>query len=187
MPPTVTIRPATESDLPALLSLLLTSFRQFPLFAFLYAPLDTDLSTAKDTIFFWRRRLLLELLDPGASIVVAELADAEGVVGRERGREGEEGERQMTDVERESWRMLDWIGAQGELSQESWATPGCAVVGFAIWNVRVGHAAGAGERERLAGPAVDFRTVLRGNVFSMRCWFLGIWCLGGFWGPLTDF
>jgi hypothetical protein len=171
-PPTITIRPATESDLPALLSLLLTSFRQFPLFAFLYAPLDTDLSTAKDTIFFWRRRLLLELLDPGASIVVAELAEAEGVVGRERGRGGE-GERLMTDVERESWRMLDWIGARGGLSQGSWARPGWAVVGFAIWNVRVGHAAGVGERERLAGPAVDFRTALRGNVFFIQ----GIWCL----------
>jgi hypothetical protein len=164
MPPTITIRPATEPDLPALLSLLLTSFRQFPLFAFLYAPLDTDLSAAEDTIFFWRRRLLLELLDPGASIVVAELADAEGVVGR-----GGERERQMADVQRESWRMLDWIGARGGLGQESAAGPGWAVVGFAIWNVRVGHAASADERERLAGQAVNFRTALRGNVFFLRC------------------
>jgi hypothetical protein len=169
MPPTITIRPATESDLPTLLSLLLTSFRQFPLFALLYAPLDTDLSAANDTIFFWRRRLLLELLDPGASIAVAELADADGVPGRGRGR----GERQMPDVERESWRMLDWIGARGGLGQESAAV----VVGFAIWNVRVGHAAGAGERERLAGPVVGFGTALRGNVFFVRGWFLGIWCL----------
>lgn len=69
----------------------------------------------------------------------------------------------LSSVERESWRMLDWINAQGELSQASRTTPGCLVVGFAIWNVRVGHAAGVAERERLAHRAVDFRTALRGD------------------------
>jgi hypothetical protein len=87
MPPNPTVRPATESDLPALLSLLLTSFRQFPLFSFLYAPLDADLSAARDTVFFWRRRLLRGLLDPRVSIVVAEVAEGE-VLERGRGRGG---------------------------------------------------------------------------------------------------
>jgi hypothetical protein len=169
MPPTPTLRLATESDLPALLSLLLTSFRQFALFRFLYAPLDTDLSAAKDTIFFWRRRLLLEVLDPGAEVVVAEVEED---LGRE-GRPGisvarEDGQQQqqlvgLADVEKDSWRMLDWITARGELSQASQTTPGSLVVGFAIWNVRVGHAASIAERERLAPRAMDFGTALRGK------------------------
>jgi hypothetical protein len=163
MPPATTIRPATESDLSALLSLLLTSFRQFPLFAFLYAPLDADLSAAKDTIWFWRRRLLLELLDPGAEIVVAEVEEDPRKKERPDALVGNGQLQQLNSVERESWRMLDWINAQGELSQVSTTTPGCLVVGFAIWNVRVGHAAGSAERERLAPHVADFRTALRGE------------------------
>ena len=163
MPPTITVRSATESDLPALLSLLLTSFRQFPLFAFLYAPLDTDLSAAKDTIWFWRRRLLLELLDPGAEIVVAEVEEDPSRKEKPDASARNGQLQRLSSVERESWRMLDWINAQGELSQASRTTPGCLVVGFAIWNVRVGHAAGVAERERLAHRAVDFRTALRGD------------------------
>jgi hypothetical protein len=72
------------------------------------------------------------------------------------------GEHRVTGVEKESWRMLDWIVAEGELSQASQMTPGCLVVGFAIWNVRIGHAASAAERERLGPAAVDFMTALRG-------------------------
>ena len=87
--------------------------------------------------------------------------------------DGEEREEQMTGVERESWRMLEWIIAQGELSQASTARSGCVVVGFAIWDVRVGHAASAAERERLAAPAVDFGTALRGNVPFLPHWFDG--------------
>lgn len=104
--------------------------------------------------------------------MVAEIANGEGL-GRERTRRsglGEVGEEdgQVADVERESWRMLDWICAQGELSQGSKSKEGCLVVGFAIWNVRVGHAASTSERERLAAPAVDFRTSLRGNWLFFR-------------------
>jgi hypothetical protein len=69
----------------------------------------------------------------------------------------------VTGVEEESWRMLDWIVAEAELSQVSQMTPGCLVVGFAIWNVRIGHAASAAEREKLAPAAVDFITALRGD------------------------
>jgi len=68
----VSIRLARESDLTAILALLLTSFRQFPLFDFLYSPLDEDFDVAHDTVFFWRRRLLLDFLDPEASVIVAE-------------------------------------------------------------------------------------------------------------------
>lgn len=180
-PPAPTLRPATESDLPALLALLLTSFRQFPLFRFLYAPLDSDLSAANDTVFFWRRRLLRELLDPSVSVVIAEVVD-DGDGGREQRRRGHLGggdgeaqgatgdgqqqrqqQQQMTEVEKESWRMLEWVVARGGLSQASMARRGCLVVGFAIWGVRVGHAAGGEERERLGGRAVDLRTALRGE------------------------
>jgi hypothetical protein len=66
------VRQAREDDLSAILALLLTSFRQFPLFDFLYSPLNKDFSFAQDTLFFWRRRLLLDLLDPEAAVIVAE-------------------------------------------------------------------------------------------------------------------
>jgi hypothetical protein len=169
MPPTppITVRLATESDLPALLSILLTSFRQSPLFAFLYSPLDTDLSAAHDTIFFWRRRLLLDLLDPSTTILVAEMApDAER---NERPKSTDGREMEMSSIVRESWRMLGWVEEEAWLNQESGvdgdAEEGRMVVGFAIWGVRVGHAAVEEEKERLAPRAVDWRTTMRG----MKC------------------
>jgi len=156
---TIIVRSATEADLPALLSLLLTSFRQFPLFAFLYSPLDTDLSATHDTIFFWRRRLLLGLLDPGVTVLVAEIP-IDLTEGRSARPVGEEYEG-MDGVEKESWRMLDWVREKG-LRQESRVSHGMVVVGFAIWNLRLGHAATEEERVKLAPPVVDWRTALRG-------------------------
>jgi hypothetical protein len=55
---------ATEADLPSKLSLFLTSFRRFSLFPVLYSPLSTKKDAAFDTIWVWRRRLLLDFLDP---------------------------------------------------------------------------------------------------------------------------
>ena len=52
----VRVRPATAADLPAVETLLLTSYRQFPLFSYLYAPLYRNLDWARDTRFFWRRQ-----------------------------------------------------------------------------------------------------------------------------------
>lgn len=70
------VRSATEADILAMLTLLLTSFCQFSLFSFLYSPLNTNKDAAFDTIWVWRRRLLLGLLDPNTTIFVAEVDDS---------------------------------------------------------------------------------------------------------------
>jgi hypothetical protein len=129
------IRPATEADLPAILSLLLTSFRQFSLFSFLYSPLDTNKDAAFDTIWVWRRRLLLGLLDPSVAIIVAEIDEEAPPTLSRTGGEGEEGE----EMVEESWRMLEWVKTRGALSQRSTTEKEKMVTGFAIWRVRVGE------------------------------------------------
>lgn len=126
------IRPATEADLPAILSLLLTSFRQFSLFSFLYSPLDTNKDAAFDTIWVWRRRLLLGLLDPSVAIIVAEIDEEVSPTLSRTSREGEE-------IVEESWKMLEWVETRGALSQSSTTERGKMVIGFAIWRVRVGE------------------------------------------------
>ncbi|KAH0564756.1 hypothetical protein GP486_001850 [Trichoglossum hirsutum] len=121
------LRLACERDVPAILALLLTSFRQFPLFDALYAPLRLDLDNAHDTVFFWGRRLLLGLLDPAVAIVVAEVSI--GLAPTLTTEESADG-----DVA-QSWRMLDWIVRNERLSLRSSET-GQQIVGFAIWKNR---------------------------------------------------
>jgi hypothetical protein len=129
------VRRAEECDLSAILALLLTSFRQFPLFAFLYAPLDHDKDRARDTVFFWRRRVLLDLLDPWATILVAEVPVSLPPTTTTCAEDADA-------VTVESWRMLEWVTHKGKLSQSSKLAPGKMVVGFAIWKDRPGHGAG---------------------------------------------
>jgi hypothetical protein len=135
--PAASIRRAEESDIPAILALLLTSFRQFPLFTFLYAPLDCNKAAAHDTVFFWRRRLLLNLLDPAVTVLVAEVPESVPATTLTRGDD-------VDEVENESWNMLEWVTRNGKLSQSSRLTAGKLVVGFAIWRDRPGHEAKAG-------------------------------------------
>lgn len=75
---TLSISHATPAHIPALIALLLTSFRQFPLFATLYSPLDENLEFASDATWFWTSRLQLELLDPQSSVIVAEIGEDDG-------------------------------------------------------------------------------------------------------------
>jgi hypothetical protein len=124
-----TVRLADESDISAVLSLLLTSFRQFPLFAFLYAPLDRDLNAAYDTVFFWRRRLQLGLIDPLTTVLVAEVPASFSPTERTAA---------ATEIEEQSWRMLEWTKTEGKLSQASKRVPGKTIIGFAIWRNRQG-------------------------------------------------
>lgn len=143
LPPTV--RPATEADIPALLALLLTSFRQFSLFSILYSPLDTNPDLASDTIFFWRRRLLLDLLNPCVSIIVAELpSDTSSTLTRPHAVDPSA----KDDVQAQSWLMLDWASQHSlpQSSSEGSAKP--TVVGFAIWKERGGLAAKEGEKKK---------------------------------------
>jgi hypothetical protein len=132
------IRIATEADLPAIISLLLTSFRQFSLFSFLHSPLCTNKDAAFDTIWVWRRRLLLGLLDPTVSIIVAELD--EGVASTLTKHEVVDDCREVRgySIAEESWRMLNWVETIGSLSQRSAVQNGKIILGFAIWRLRSG-------------------------------------------------
>jgi hypothetical protein len=114
--PSHSIRPATEADIPAMLSLLLTSFCQFSLFSFLYSPLSTNKDFAFDTIWVWRRRLLLGLLDPSVSIIVAEVGDDVPATLSTPERIGEIGGADEESMVKESWMMLDWVETRGALS-----------------------------------------------------------------------
>jgi hypothetical protein len=143
--PQVIVREAEEADIPAILSLLLTSFRQFPLFTYLYSPLDENKDAARDTIFFWRRRILLGLLDPSVEIIVAEVPEALSPAAATSG--------DAEDlVELESQRMLDWVELNGTLSQASKKTPGRVVVSFAIWKDREGLGSSSKETPKLQKP-----------------------------------
>jgi hypothetical protein len=115
----VTLRPAIESDVPAITSLFLTSFRQFPLFAYLLSPLNTNLDHAHDTIWYWRRRLIVGLLDPGTQIVVAEAEKGSLEVVEGRGEAWEQGMQTLEWVERNGlstttiWRVRRGEGNEG--------------------------------------------------------------------------
>ena len=138
------VRPANSADLPQVVDLVLTSFRQFPLFDYLYAPLRTNLDGARDTRFYWRRRFQLAMLQPGATVLVAEtnapLPAASELQARRK---------DVPDYVKESWRMLNWIETQ--------QTPDIQplegkrqVCGWAVWMVRKGSKDGQ-TRKDLAG------------------------------------
>ncbi|KAF4454933.1 acyl-CoA N-acyltransferase [Fusarium austroafricanum] len=135
MSPAVRIRRAERADLDALTTLILTSFRQFQLFAYLYSPLQTCPISASDTLWYWRRRLRLEMLDPSTDVLVADISVAD--------------ERPDATDDGESKRLHEWVlarrgqkdpqirtigklgngGSDGDLNDR-------LVVGFAIWNLR---------------------------------------------------
>ena len=129
----VFVRGAQECDLDAILALLLTSFRQFPLFDFLYSPLDGNFDVARDTVFFWRRRLLLDLLDPEASVIVAE-APRDAIVNSASALRVEDSD----SIYKKSLVALDWTEANG-LSTVSVPATQDVIVGFAIWRFRKGE------------------------------------------------
>jgi len=120
-----TVRLATESDIPAIIVLLLTSFRQFPLFSRLHAPLSDNLSNAYDTAFFWRHRLLANLLDYSATVLIAEIDRDCGVqetVTRESSK----------SVDKESWEMFDWVGRRPKQFSQIDQVSGKMAIGFVI-------------------------------------------------------
>ena len=134
--PVVTIRQATEPDIPEILSLVLTSYRQFPLFNYLYSPLVDHRDAARDTLFFWRRRLRLKMLDPKTTVLVAETASGQ-VPNARRTAEGGE----VDEVTRESWSMLDWVERNHRPTSQvsgKGKIGGKRIVGFAIWMDRAG-------------------------------------------------
>jgi hypothetical protein len=135
--PKVFVRAAQECDLDAILALLLTSFRQFPLFDFLYSPLNRNFDVAHDTVFFWRRRLLLDLLDPEASVIVAE-APLDALVNSASA----SGVQDIDSIYKESLEALDWTETN-RLSTLSVPTTENVIVGFAIWRFRKGEKRGS--------------------------------------------
>jgi len=121
------LRFANNSDVPAILSLLLTSFRSFALFDFLYTPLRENKDNACDTIFYWGRRLKLAIADPYSSVIVAELPQVslQSVVSWETRQNGNG----------EAWEMLDWARTKGGLEQAV-SAKNVIIIGFAIWRWR---------------------------------------------------
>jgi len=125
----ITIRLAQESDIPAIHSLFLTSFRQFPLFEYLFSPLNRNLDFAHDTVFYWRKRLIIGLLNPETSIIVAEAP-----AGHLQAVEGDESDSRY----KQAVSTLKWTESNG-LSTTSATNSKNVVVGFAIWRIRKGE------------------------------------------------
>jgi hypothetical protein len=126
-PNNLSLREATTDDIPALLSLLLTSFRRFPLFDILYDPLHTNLDHASDTIYFWRWRLKSLLRNnPSATIVVAEVDNSIDIP------LDPPASSEILQIDRDSWAMLRWVNSTAGLSQCTKAN-GKTVVGFTVW------------------------------------------------------
>ncbi|KAK3387332.1 hypothetical protein B0H63DRAFT_521390 [Podospora didyma] len=133
----INIRKAEKADLEALSTLVLTSFSQFSLFAYLYSPLQRDINVASETLWYWRRRLRLGMLDPASHVIVAEATiDSEEDIPT-ADEDGDEGG--------QSRRLLDWAMQKtrerdpqfqlqtvdiGDRQTKTY------IVGFAIWNVR---------------------------------------------------
>jgi hypothetical protein len=159
----VNIRPATPQDLSALTTLVVTSYRQFPLFNYLYSPLSVNRNNATDTLWFWRRRILLEMLDPNSRVIVAE-ADQSTLTGVSLDHhEDIENHKDAVEVEdprfKESQEMLEWT--RRKLGRDPQMTSnGRVIVGFAIWFVRSPEGGGGPDK-----PAVrkSWCTVLRGE------------------------
>jgi ribosomal protein S18 acetylase RimI-like enzyme len=157
--PIPTIRDATEGDIPAIVSLVLTSFRQFPLFAFLYNPLYNNKDAARDTIFFWSRRVLIDLLDPTTTVQVAELAN--DILPTARAAD------QSDDpIAEESWRMLEWLQRNSRLSQASKSSPGAIIVGFTIWKDRPGVDESAAREDPV--PQATWMSMLRTTLLNLE-------------------
>ena len=121
------LRFTNNTDVPAIISLLLTSFRAFPLFDFLYTPLRTDKDNAFDTVFYWSRRVKLAISDPSSSVLVAEIppGEVESLASWENREIGDE----------DAWKMLDWARTRGGLDQVV-SERGTIIVGFSIWRWR---------------------------------------------------
>jgi hypothetical protein len=120
----VVLRDATAEDVPALLSLLLTSFRRFPLFDILYWPLHTDKENALDTIYFWGRRLQKALWNASATIIVAEILASDAIPDKPG--------TLVNQLDQDSWGMFNWISSKPEFSQHNPVT-GKTIVAFALW------------------------------------------------------
>jgi hypothetical protein len=155
------IRPATPQDLSALTTLVVSSYRQFPLFNYLYSPLNVDRENATDTLWFWRRRILLEMLDTNSRVVVAEVDQS--TLTRASLDQEDIGSHNDTEVEdsdfKASREMLEWtrqkLGGDPQITSS-----GRVIVGFAIWFVRSPEGGGGASQ-----PAVrrSWRTMFRGE------------------------
>lgn len=119
----IVIRRSARQDIPSLVSLVLTSFRRFPLFDFLYTPLRSDINNARDTIFFWNLRLRKALLDPSAIIIVAEVPP-EWLPNTPKD--------DPRTIDQDSWEVWDWLQSQGKPYSNGGFREN-SIAGFALW------------------------------------------------------
>lgn len=118
----ITLRAATRDDIPALLSLILTSFRRFSLFDYLYRPLHENQDYARDTLYIWNGQFLKTLWDQSARIIVAEVDGLE--------LPATPSSDTLDSVDIDSWEMINWL-ANANLGRRAGGNKN--VVGFAIW------------------------------------------------------
>ena len=148
----VRVRPATRDDIPALTTLMLTSFRQFPLIDRFYWPLRQNPDAARDTVWHWSRRFRAYMLDPSKRVMVAEAVDSDEVSRILASRQG--GSETGDPIVRASWGMLSWSSRFWRTNEPALIQRGRAtrkspyyVVGFAFWFVRDPEPVEADSRE----------------------------------------
>jgi hypothetical protein len=130
------IRLATEADIASLLPLILTSFRQFPLFLYLHEPLNKNLDLAHDTLWLWERRLGIAIADPTTKIIIAEIDRVSGDVKNELP---------------ENREILEWLEGNGFQRREG----DKEIIGFAIWEIRLGRDVVENERLGSVEPGAE--------------------------------
>ena len=135
----ISIRLATREDIPDVVTLVLTSYRRFPLFDFLYQPLHNDINNANDTLYFWDRRMRKTLLDPSSRLIVAEIDSSASP---------QESSSDERSADKESWRMVDWLT---EKNLGTGVTSGRIFVGFALWRFEGEDAPSSPRRFSLTG------------------------------------
>lgn len=133
----VILRPAGFTDINAIISLVLTSFRHFPLFDYLYEPLRSNINYAHDTVFFWNRRLRIGLCDPNTTIMIAEVpSDQLGQTIEDAGSARSKRVQRNDEETEEAKKMLTWVEEKTGLSQ-TYTSPSdgrqMTIVGFSIW------------------------------------------------------
>jgi hypothetical protein len=126
----VSLRQARNTDVSTITSLVLTSFRQFPLFDYLYSPLREDIDNAHGTLFFWSRRVRAAVYDAAAMVMVAEVP-FDWITAHEG------------ECNKESLEILEWTTKSARLSQAQESTR-MTIVGFAIsrWKCAAGSGGG---------------------------------------------
>ena len=140
--------------------------------------MQKDVSAARDTVFFWRRRARAAILDSQTSVIVAEAAaqDLDNAAAAARSTGGGD------DL---SWEFLKWGSEKEGLFQETQAAR--VVVGFAIWRWKglsieqVGEDAEGGWAESFKGLRSPLSFALTRSIGLTNNYFTGYYYAAELW------